>query len=201
MAWTEPKTWVNQDPLNESNFNTYIRDNQIALRADTEDAKTKLGKTFPAFQSALLVGHAVIGINSAVEATATSFGAWHEDCKLAFTPKTDLVLFGVQFSMSFWHNNSGGRFFSFGLLKGSLNVSLQETAVIGGTLGSSRDIAYHSVDVRSADKLIAYQAPVPVTRNVEVEIWPTVKVQSGVTASLENPSLVILTALDVGAYE
>ena len=201
MAWTTPKTWVDMDPLNQSNLNTYIRDNQVALRAQTEDAENKLGKTFPAYQSPLLVGYSVIGINSAVEATATVLGAWHEDCKLTFTPRTDLVLVGVQFSMSFSHNDPGSRSFSFGLLKGILNVSLQETAVIGGTLGSSNEIAKHDESARYAAKLVAYQAPVPVTRNVEVEIFPTVKVASGGTASLVNPSLVILTAMDVGAYE
>ena len=35
MAWTTPKTWSDtQDRLNAANLNTYIRDNQLALRAD-----------------------------------------------------------------------------------------------------------------------------------------------------------------------
>ena len=39
MAWTNPKTWATMDPLNASNLNTYIRDNQQALksRLDTHD--------------------------------------------------------------------------------------------------------------------------------------------------------------------
>ena len=35
MAWTPPKTWSDtRDRLNAANLNTYIRDNQLALRAD-----------------------------------------------------------------------------------------------------------------------------------------------------------------------
>lgn len=41
MAWTNPKTWALNDPLNASNLNTYIRDNQQALK-DQLDATANL---------------------------------------------------------------------------------------------------------------------------------------------------------------
>lgn len=201
MAWTAPKTWVTGDPLNASNMNTYIRDNQVALKAQTDDAEAKLGKHHPAYLSPLLVGYAVIGINTFISITSTSYVVWHANCKLTFTPKTDLVLFGVQFA--FDYSGAGGvRNFSFGLRKDGVNISLSHTAVTGGSLGNAVDLLKHSThqDLRNNNPIgISYQAPVSVTRNTEVTISPTVKVQSGVTAGLDN--VMILTALDVGAYE
>ena len=35
MAWTTPKTWATSDPLNVTNLNTYIRDNQEYLKGQT----------------------------------------------------------------------------------------------------------------------------------------------------------------------
>lgn len=200
MAWTAPKTWVTGDPLNASNMNTYIRDNQVALKAQTDAAEAKLGKHHPAYLSPLLVGYAVIGINTVISITSTSYVVWHANCKLTFTPKTDLVLFGVQFTLDY--SGAGGvRTFSFGLRKDGVNISLPHTAVVGGSLGNVADLLKHSThqDLRNDPIGISYQAPVSVTRNAEVTIAPTVKVQSGVTADLDN--VMILTALDVGAYE
>lgn len=202
MAWTAPKTWARNDPLNADNLNTFIRDNQAALRVDTEDAKAKLANVHPAYLSPLLVGEAVIGINQWLSITSTSLVIWHANCKLTFTPKTDKVLFGVQFL--FYYTGAGGQSdFRFGLQKGAANVSLSHTEVVGGSLGSTNELYSISThqDLRNDEIGISYRAPVSVTRAAEVTISPTVKVKSGFTASLANPSAMILTALDVGAYE
>lgn len=200
MAWTTPKTWVNQDPLNESNFNTYIRDNQIALKAQADDSTNKLAGMHPSHQSPLLVGYAVIGASSQVNnISSTSYVVWHANCKLTFTPKTDMVLFGVQLVIR--KDNPGGLHrVNFGLRKGDTNFSLAHTAVVDGSLGSATDIVVHEEEDRYVPLLIAYQAPVTVTRDVEVTISPTVKVESGSNFSLWPSSVMILTALDVGAY-
>lgn len=201
MAWTTPKTWVNQDPLNESNFNTYIRDNQAALKAQADDSTAKLGNVHPAYLSPLLVGYAVIGIDASVQVTSTTAVVWHAKCKLTFTPKTDLALVGCQFSFVFNHNDDGTRQFNFGLRKGNTAVSLSHTDSISGTLGNESDIVFSSFEKRYESYFTAYQVPVSVTRGVEVTISPTVQVESGVQVFLDNPSVMILTALDVGAYE
>ena len=99
MARTNPKTWVNQDPLNESNFNTFIRDNQVALKAQADDSTNKLSGVYPAHQSPLLVGHAVIGINTQVRNISGSWVVWHENCKVTFTPKTNAVLVSAHFML------------------------------------------------------------------------------------------------------
>lgn len=57
MAWTTPKTRAAQDPLNASVMNTHLRDNLNALRTQTNDAETKLGKHHPAYLSPQLVGY------------------------------------------------------------------------------------------------------------------------------------------------
>lgn len=42
MAWTTPKTWALNDPLNASNLNTYIRDNQQALKNTVDSHESAL---------------------------------------------------------------------------------------------------------------------------------------------------------------
>lgn len=201
MAWTEPKTWVNQDPLNESNFNTFIRDNQVALKAQADDSTNKLSGVYPAHQSPLLVGYAVIGASSQVSnISSTTYVLWHAKCKLTFTPKTDMVLFGVQCSIR-KEGPSGSHIINFGLRKGDTNFSLAHTAVVDGSLGSTTDIEQQEVSNRFQPFLIFYQAPVPVTRDTEVTISPTVKMESGSSFGLFPSSVMVLTALDVGSYE
>lgn len=201
MAWTEPRTWATGDPLVASTLNTQIRDNQRALRVQTQDAESKLGKHHPAYLSPLLVGYAVIGIDGSVQVTSTSAVVWHAKCKLTFTPKSDFVLIGAQFSFGFYHNDPGKRGFVLGFQKDGAAVSLSHTDSISGTLGSESDIAFEDLNDRNLSYLAAYQAPVSVTRDTEVSFSPTVRVTSGVTAILDNPSVMILTALDVGSYE
>ena len=36
MAWTAPKTWARNDPLNADNLNTFVRDNQLYLKAHAD---------------------------------------------------------------------------------------------------------------------------------------------------------------------
>lgn len=200
MAWTTPKTWVNQDPMNESNLNTYIRDNQVALRADTEDAKIKVGKMFPTWQSPQMVGYAVIGIGGVnVTINSNTFVVWHENLKLTFTPKTDLVLFGVH--LSYRTQGAVHKRTNFGLRKGNSNVSLAQTAVLAGALGSNDHIVEQENFNLGGPQQMSYQAPVSVTRNEEVTIAPTVAVEPGVSVTLWPTSMMMLTALDVGAYE
>lgn len=202
MAWTTPKTWTSLDPLVASEFNTQFRDNLNALRADTEDAKSKLGKTFPAYQNPRMF-RAIIGINQGVPITSSTYVIWHAKCKLTFTPKTDEVLFGVQFNMTFTHRDKGTRSFYFGLRKGNSNVSLSHTDVLAGSVGSASDIVKADFNDRNTAFLVSYQVPVSVVRNEEVMISPTVRINSGdsgTTGQLLNPSVMILTALDVGAY-
>ena len=38
MAWTTPKTWARNDPLNADNLNTFIRDNQNYLKSQADAA-------------------------------------------------------------------------------------------------------------------------------------------------------------------
>lgn len=38
MAWTAPKTWARNDPLNADNLNTFIRDNQNYLKSQVDAA-------------------------------------------------------------------------------------------------------------------------------------------------------------------
>lgn len=203
MAWTTPKTWVNQDPLNESNMNTFVRDNQLALRAQTEDAAAKLADVYPAYQNPRLF-RAVIGINADVSLTSRSLTTWHAKCKLTFTPKTDEVLFGVQLTMYYNYRYSQTRQFAFGLQKGGTNVALTHTDVLTGNVGSDTDLAVLILNHRGANApfFVHYQVPVAVTRDAEVTISPTVRaLQSSVTYGLDNPTVMILTALDVGNYE
>ena len=145
---------------------------------------------------------AVIRIDGAVSVTnPQSLTAWHANCKLTFTPQTDEVLFGVQCTVEFKGGSSLERVF-FGLQKGSTDVSIQDTASISGNLDQTSLIVLDVLN-RSRNLLVTYQAPVQVTRNVEVSISPTVRVhdnESGFVISLVNPSRMFLTALDVGSY-
>ena len=204
MAWTEPKSWVVNDPLTAQSMNTYIRDNQIALRAQAEDAESKLGKTFPAYQSPLLVGYAVILPVGTVRISGTSFQIWHEKCKLTFTPKTDLVLFGVQYQ--WWpHGHLGGAIISGGLQKdGSLyGATFTDTTDTTSDLNTGVLYQQQYTSLPSGEEnMMMYQAPVVVTRNVETTIAPMVRIE-GVSGSIDlRPGApMFLTALDVGAYE
>ena len=201
MAWTTPKTWANLDPLVASEFNTQFRDNLNALKAQTDDAETKMGQVYPTWQNPRMF-RAVIGINQGLSITSSSHVIWHDKCKLTFTPQTDEVLFAAQFALSFNHNDDGRRRFAFGLRMGNAAVSLAQTDILSGSVGNTDDIALAAFSGRNVQHLVSYEAPIPVTCNVEVTIRPTVKNQSsGVTAALLNPSVMILTALDVGAYE
>ena len=111
-----------------------------------------------------------------------------------------MVLFTVQYSMGFSYRDPRNREFVFGLNKGNTAVSLQHTAVTSGSLGSVTELAYQSFEHRQTSHLVLYQVPVSVTRNTEVTISPTIKTTSGVTVRLENSSVMILTAYDIGAY-
>ena len=199
MAWTTPKTWVNEDPLNESNFNTYIRDNQAALKAWVDNLLAKQGRSFPAFQSPRLVGEAVIGITSTINISSSSYVTWHDKCKLTFTPKTDRVLFGVQITVDH-SGHSGVQTARFGLRKGNTNVDLTDTDVTDGALSNTDDLAFYVAGDETRDVSLFYHAPVSVTRAVEVTISPIVKVNRG-TISPRQGSRMLLTAQDVGAYE
>lgn len=197
MAWTTPKTWVTQDPLNATVMNTHLRDNLNALKLQTDDAEAKLARSYvnP------LLHRAVIGINQDISITSTSFVVWHAKCKLTFTPKTNLVIFGVHCTWRFTTSNDSPRRYVFGLKKGNADVSLDHTDILDGSLGSTSELAFDSPE-RNSYVLLSYQAPVPVTRDTEVSISPTVKAPAGgLIATLLNPSVMILTALDVGAYE
>ena len=208
MAWTTPKTWVNQDPLNESNFNTFIRDNQAALREQTEDAEGKLAKHHPAYLSPLLVGYAVIFPVGTVRISGTSFQTWHAKCKLTFTPKTDMVLFGVQYQISSVRHNtlSDGTIISLGLQKDGSLYGAAFTDTTATTSQLNEGILYEISVPGGWDEndkvMIQYQVPVVVTRAVETTIAPMIRMQ-GTSGSLDlkDGTPMILTALDVGAYE
>ena len=72
MAWTEPRTWASGDPLNESNLNTYIRDNQVALKAQVDAADTARALLTTNFVSREMD---VSGANMPLSAQANVFGA------------------------------------------------------------------------------------------------------------------------------
>lgn len=196
MAWTTPKTWANLDPLIASEFNTQFRDNLNDLDSRVDSINGKLGRSY----DHPLLHRAVIGINQNVSITSTSLVVWHTSCKLTFTPKTNLVLFGVQYSFSSDAGSDTRRTATFGLRKGSSDVSLDTTDVVGTTLASFSDLAIRSIKGGDAN-LVEYQIPVSVSRDTEVSIFPTAKIGSSNTLTLRNPSVMILTALDVGAYE
>lgn len=205
MAWTTPKTWVNQDPLNESNFNTYIRDNQAALREQTEDAEGKLAKHHPAYLSPLLVGYAVILPVGTVQVSGTSFQTWHAKCKLTFTPKTDMVLFSVQYEWGFRTGVDDSEV-SGGLQKDGSQYGVLLTDSTDTTSLLNSGVLWHRRFIprlnTQAKHMMQYQAPVVVTRNVETTIAPMIRVErySG-SIYLESVTPMILMALDVGAYE
>ena len=157
MAWTTPKTWSNLDPLVASEFNTQFRDNLNELRADTEDAKSKLGKTFPAYQSPRC-WRAVIGVENDFVLTQDIWQVLHANCSLTLTPQTDLALVTVQFTVA----DAG--VIGLGLQQDGSNVSLQETAVISGTAGSTVTLAV-ATSVNARKLMVSYQCPLPVTRN------------------------------------
>lgn len=201
MAWTPPRTWVTNDPVTASLMNTQFRDNLNYLKSQSDDAASKLGQTYPAFQNPRLF-KAVIRIDGTVSVTnPQSLTAWHANCKLTFTPQTDEVLFGVQY-IAEYHNGGSREVVFFGLQKGSTDVSIQDTASISGNLDQTSLIALYRM-ARDDEVLVSYQAPVQVTRNVEVSISPTVRLkgnESGLVIRLYNPSRMILTALDVGSH-
>ncbi len=148
---------------------------------------------------------AVIGVPSTHNAVSlsapTSLTPWHANCKLTFTPQTDEILFAVQLVMKFWNNNQGVRWFNFGLRKGNTDILLQHTATISGDLGSTSTLVSYALEHRSnTPNPIRYEVPLPVTRNVEITISPTVSAPSATTVYLDDPSVVILTALEVGTY-
>lgn len=102
------------------------------------------------------------------------------------------------------HNVSASipRRFNFGLQTGNSAFSLQDTATISGDNGQTSIIAFETVE-RGYRANITYQAPLPVTRNTETAVSPTVRFydnEPSKAVSLVNPSLMILTALDVGTY-
>jgi len=204
MAWTNPKTWVTNDPLIASDYNTQFRDNLNALRAQTQDMQPKVNALYPGVYQTGKLFKAVIGINSAVSLSApSSLTAWHDKVKLTFTPQTDEVLFSVQLVMRLSNRNAGIWVFNFGLRKGSANVSQQDTAVISGDLGSTEALAIYSTDHRNRPLLIRYDASVPVTRNAENTVSPTVAITggtSGTQITLNNPSRVVLGAVEIGVY-
>ena len=199
MAWTNPKTWVTNDPLIASDYNTQFRDNLNALRAQTQDMQPKVNALYPGVYQASKLFKAVIGINSTVTLTnPQSLTAWHANCKLTFTPQTDEVLFAVQFIAYSIH----GERFILGLKKGSTDISLQQTAMISGNAGQTSDIVFRGLPARE-NTLITYQTPLPVTRDTEITISPTIRFHDNEptkSVQLVNPSLMILTALEAGVY-
>lgn len=42
MAWTDPKTWARNDPLNAANLNTFVRDNQAYLKSAADGQAANL---------------------------------------------------------------------------------------------------------------------------------------------------------------
>ena len=156
------------------------------------------GERGPAAYQSPRLFYAVIGVPNVLNMTSsTSFVPVHAMVKLTFTPKTDTVLFCVQMNVN--HHNSGSQKLLFGLRKGNTNVSLQDTAVISGDLGSTLVMTEVSMG-RSDAFAVVYQAPVSVTRNTEVTISPTVAVLSSNVIPQLRRKRVILTALDVGSY-
>lgn len=62
MAWTTPKTWATSDPLNATNLNTYIRDNQNFLHNQTyweQDTDTSNRTTTSSSWATIAAGFAI----------------------------------------------------------------------------------------------------------------------------------------------
>ncbi len=213
MMTTPPTNWTPFDPSLADNMGDYVRNNLDFLKDRQEDLMSSVNElnTFKAQISGVnqssKLHYAVIGIDSAVSLTLTNkktLMLWHSKVKLTFTPLTDLVLFRVQLTMEF-DGSLDDQKWKFGLHKDSADVSIADTDSISGTVGSDPVLASVELSSRNEPYFIAYEAPLPMTRNVAVSISPTVghsepSHRRGRSVSLVNPSKVILMALDVGLY-
>ena len=177
-----------------------LRERQDDLRSSVKDLNTFKAQTLSVNQTGSLF-YAVIGIPSShsdrVRITSRTLTPWHANIKLTFTPQSDEVLFAVQLSLE-GYGARGGHEVRFGLRQGDTDLTLQDTARTIGDLGSSTTMA-KVTRKHGGPSLARYEVPLSVTRNVEITISPTVSVSGG-GVTFENPSQVLLTALDVGSY-
>lgn len=192
MAWTTPKTWVTQDPLNANVMNTHLRDNLNALRAQTEDAQPKVTQMYPIFTGAK-VHRAIYSMATQRERTGTSLAKIDESLSLTFTALSDEVLFSVQFAVDL----DAGQQYSFGVWKGNGAYSLALDG--GGTTSVFASCKGHD----NIDAVwVHYSALVSVSRGQSVTLYPT----WGGTGTLQTPPTthstapMILMAQEVGAF-
>lgn len=88
MAWTPPKTWSDtRDRLNAANLNTYMRDNQLALRAD----QAALGQRVTALEDGGLSDPEVRAIN------VSNLGGANRVRLTNLTPPTGTKVFFLSF--------------------------------------------------------------------------------------------------------
>lgn len=194
MAWTTPKTWVTQDPLNATVMNTHLRDNLNALRAQTEDVQPKVTQMYPIFTGAL-VHRAVHSMTTQRSYSSAALAQVHSSLSLTFTALSDEVLFSVQFAVDL----DAGQQYNFGIWKDSASYSL---ALDGG--GTTAVVAsYKGHSGASVDAVwVNYAAPVSVSRGQSVTLYPTWggtgTLQTSPTSHSSAP--MILIAQEIGAF-
>lgn len=200
MAWTAPKTWVYKDPLNQTNLNTYIRDNQLDLdsRVNAINART-------------LLHHAFIQVSGPPSSTALSPSSIGADYILTFTPSSDLVIFTAQFVASLVTLNPSSTTLAmhFGVSKGGSDYSLDYTAPVSAVGNSSNSIAYAELDEALTSNVgnftlnitLNYSVPVSVVRGTQVSLQPTWWVtDSAAEAELTVDTGMLLMAEEVGDF-
>ncbi len=87
MAWTNPKTWARNDPLNAANLNTYVRDNQEYLKAQADGQASNLVSRVRSVSSSAVsmsTGNDVFGSPALVLTVAKSSANIMAGCQVAF---------------------------------------------------------------------------------------------------------------------
>ena len=199
MAWTTPKTWSNLDPLVASEFNTQFRDNLNELRAQTEDVQPKVTAQQAIFTGST-VHRAVYDMSTNRNTSSQSLARIDSTLVLTFTPVSDLVLFTVQFAVRM----SEDRSIKCGVWKNNAAYSLPYTG--GG--GSADAFFWWMADEENVGGvnigwggMVHYVVPMPMVRGQVVSLYPSWASAQGGSINTRSEAPMILTAVDVGAYE
>lgn len=196
MAWTNPKTWANLDPLVASEFNTQFRDNLNELRSQTQDMQPKVTAQNAIF-TGTTVHRAVYSLATMRTTTGSSLSQVGSSLVLTFTALSDEVLFSVQYGV----NLDPGQKASFGIWKGSSSYAL---SLDGG--GTTTVISLYREASNGSGVgvlVVSYSAPVAVTRGQSVTLSPSWAVDSGTLttpATQHAAAPMILMAQEIGAF-
>ena len=191
MAWTPPKTWVTNDPLIASDYNTHFRDNLNYLKGRQDDLVSKVGPINTVFNAAG-THYAVFDMTTQRSTTSGTFARIDSTLGITLTPVSDLVLFTVQFLVL---PDASNMRLGCGVWKDSASYSLNYSG--GG--GSTNTFFVASLD---GDTPVHYTAPVTVARNQQVSLYPSWRRMQGDSLIKTRPFMpMILIVQEVGAYE